>query len=230
MSARRPRRAVVDGRTVGIRYECDSPRMVRFQSLISPEETAHIIELARPTLHVSRVVGTGVSTGRTSTSCRVSRTDKVLAVVLKRLSLLTSFSTDHFETIQVVHYDVVQEYRPHLDWFQTESDPKNYADHMSRGGQRLITIFCYLNDVEGGGATDFPELERSFFPKNGDALLWYNRSAEGVMDSRVLHAGAPVTSGEKWGMNVWVREGLYLERPVATTKEPKPAVEEKNAT
>jgi len=35
------------------------------------------------------VVGTGVSTGRTSTSCRVPRTDKVLALVLKRLSLLT---------------------------------------------------------------------------------------------------------------------------------------------
>jgi len=194
MSARAPRRVAVEGQAVTIRYECASPRMVRFQSLMSPEETSHIIEVARPALHVSRVVGSGVSEGRTSTSCRVPRTDKVIAKVLKRLSLLTSFSTDHFETVQVVHYDVTQEYRPHFDWFQFDSDPQKYADHLSRGGQRLITVFCYLNDVKDGGATDFPDLNRSFYPKNGDALLWYNRTEDGTMDNRVLHAGLLIIS------------------------------------
>jgi hypothetical protein len=29
---------------------------------------------------------------------------------------------------------------------------------------------------------------------------------DGQVDPRVLHAGLPVTEGQKWGMNVWIRE------------------------
>jgi hypothetical protein len=33
------------------------------------------------------------------------------------------------------------------------------------------------------------------------------------VDSRVLHAGLPVLEGEKWGMNVWIRQ--HAVQPVA---------------
>jgi hypothetical protein len=29
---------------------------------------------------------------------------------------------------------------------------------------------------------------------------------EGKLDKATLHAGEAVTSGEKWGMNIWLRE------------------------
>ncbi len=29
---------------------------------------------------------------------------------------------------------------------------------------------------------------------------------DGEVDARVLHAGMPVEAGEKWGMNIWIRE------------------------
>ena len=47
----------------------------------------------------------------------------------------------------------------------------------------------------------------------GRALIWYNLDRVGESDVWTLHAGAPVTAGEKWGMNIWL-----LERP-----KPRPA-------
>ena len=69
-------------------------------------------------------------------------------------------------------------------------------------------MFGYLADVaaDAGGQTHFPLLDMSFTPAVGRAVLWFNRNAEGEMDERTLHAGMPVTKGEKWGFNVWFRE------------------------
>eukprot|EP01134_Creolimax_fragrantissima_P008450 CFRG8450T1 len=193
-----------------------SPRMAEIVNLLTKEEADSIIALAHPKLKASRVVGDGVNAYvRTSTSCKISRTHPDVMKVLKRLSAITGYDVDHFETIQVVHYDKSQQYMAHNDWFNPNNDKLTYKKHISRGGQRLITVFCYLSNVEGGGETEFPILGKSFSPQCGHALLWYNRKRKGeeggaCMDHRVLHAGKPVTSGEKWGMNVWIRERKYL--------------------
>jgi hypothetical protein len=34
----------------------------------------------------------------------------------------------------------------------------------------------------------------------------YNMTNDSDVDDRVLHAGLPVLDGEKWGMNVWIRQ------------------------
>ena len=54
--------------------------------------------------------------------------------------------------------------------------------------------------------TAFPQLQQSFQPEAGGALLWYNLDRHGTADERTLHAGEPVARGEKWGMNIWLRE------------------------
>ena len=38
------------------------------------------------------------------------------------------------------------------------------------------------------------------------ALVWYNLDRHGALDERTLHAGEPVVGGDKWGMNIWLRE------------------------
>ena len=38
------------------------------------------------------------------------------------------------------------------------------------------------------------------------ALVWYNLDRDGRPDRLTLHAGEPVERGEKWGMNIWLRE------------------------
>ena len=60
------------------------------------------------------------------------------------------------EQYQLVYYDKAGEYKAHFDSFdyQTEEGKKNWEP----GGQRLLTAIAYLNDVEDGGGTDFPEL------------------------------------------------------------------------
>ncbi|KNC77224.1 hypothetical protein SARC_10312 [Sphaeroforma arctica JP610] len=193
-----------------------SPRIATISNLLTTEEMQSIIAIAKPRLKASRVVGDGVnSSARSSTSCRIPRAHKDVMSVLRRLSEITGYSIDNFETIQVVHYDETQEYKAHNDWFNPNGE--TYASHMKNGGQRLITIFCYLNDVTGGGETCFPKLDLKFAPHAGHAVLWYNRrrkDEEGGagMDDRVLHAGTRVTGGEKWGMNVWIRERKYIKK------------------
>lgn len=36
--------------------------------------------------------------------------------------------------------------------------------------------------------------------------MWWNCTADGIMDERTLHCGCPVEGGIKWGMNTWMRE------------------------
>jgi prolyl 4-hydroxylase len=47
----------------------------------------------------------------------------------------------------------------------------------------------------------------TFRPVEGNAVFWVNLQEDGHGDERVLHAGLPVTSGKKLGMNIWTREG-----------------------
>lgn len=49
---------------------------------------------------------------------------------------------------------------------------------LKRGGQRVITLFVYLNELlpEDGGATDFPTLNLRMVPKKNSAVYWYPKS------------------------------------------------------
>jgi prolyl 4-hydroxylase len=62
---------------------------------------------------------------------------------------------------------------------------------MARGGQRIWSIMVYLNEVEEGGGTAFPELEIEVIPERGKLLAWNNVTEQGLnYDS--LHIGLPV--------------------------------------
>ena len=78
---------------------------------------------------------------------------------------------------------------------------------MEVGGQRITTALAYLNDVDAGGATDFPEIGISIKPNKGDVVI-FNNCIEGTTEihPKSLHAGSPVISGEKWAVNLWFRE------------------------
>ena len=127
--------------------------------------------------------------------------------VSKRLSILVQMPIRNAEMFQVVHYVSGTEYKPHFDSFDqfTELGKK----YWEPGGQRMITALIYLNDVVDGGATYFPELNISINPKKGNVLVFHNTISETTnINPRSLHAGMPVTSGEKWAANLWFRENL----------------------
>lgn len=70
----------------------------------------------------------------------------------------------------------------------------------------MLTLFLYLNDVDGGGETEFTHLNIKSTPKRGRALLWPSVLDEDSMqrDSRTDHAALKVTEGQKFGANVWI--------------------------
>ena len=77
----------------------------------------------------------------------------------------------------------------------------------------MITVIAYLNDVQEGGETGFPELGINVPPKKGDTLVFHNTLQEDVaayprINPRSLHGGMPVIKGEKWMVNLWFRENL----------------------
>jgi prolyl 4-hydroxylase len=127
--------------------------------------------------------------------------------VSKRLSILVQMPIRNAEMFQVVHYESGTEYKPHFDSFDQSTElGKKYWEP---GGQRMITALIYLNDVEDGGATYFPELNISINPKKGNVLVFHNTISETTnINPRSLHAGMPVSRGEKWAANLWFRENL----------------------
>ncbi len=80
----------------------------------------------------------------------------------------------------------IKRYLPKHDEFKDHVD---VGDHSS--ARRFLVCFLYLNDVEAGGETNFPNLSYSIKPKCGRILLfpplWLYR-----------HAGTPVISGKKY--------------------------------
>ena len=50
---------------------------------------------------------------------------------------------------------------------------KTFGDeYLQILGDRLSTFMGYLTDVDAGGATVFPALGVSVWPKRGDAVYW----------------------------------------------------------
>ena len=78
---------------------------------------------------------------------------------------------------------------------------------------RVLAWMSYLNDVEEGGETGFPELGINVPPKKGDAVVFHNTlpndaATHPKINPRSLHGGMPVIKGEKWMVNLWFRENL----------------------
>ena len=77
--------------------------------------------------------------------------------------------------------------------------------------QPNLFALAYLNDVDEGGATDFPDIGVSINPNKGDVVVFHN-CIDGTSDinPKSLHGGSPVVSGEKWAVNLWFRqEAIY---------------------
>ena len=70
---------------------------------------------------------------------------------------------------------------------------------------RVATFFMYLNDVEEGGETYFPDVHLKVRPAKGRAVLWYDIDLD-TLDINMFsrHEALPVVSGVKWGCNKWI--------------------------
>jgi len=145
---------------------------------------------------------------RTSSGCCFSRSEtQLIATMERRLSSLNAWPLENGEGIQVLEYQIGQQYKPHFDYF----DPKNLGSskHLKRGGQRVGTFVVYLSDVEAGGSTSFPEVGVEVYPRKGSAVYFSSVDEAGKPCLLTRHAGTPVISGVKTVATYWQRERAY---------------------
>jgi len=209
-----------------LRALSSAPKVAYVEGFFSAAEAASLVLRARQRL-ASRDSGSdrGVAVrGRTSRWCLLGdvgdgggeEADVALRRAVERAAWLTGLTTAHAEPCQVVHYTPGQQYEQHVDYF-SDADERVY-ERMGDAGNRLVSVFAYLACADAGGETIFPTAGLSVTPKVGAACVWLNIDSQGKLDRRTLHAGAPVLAGEKWGMNIWLRQ-----RPLHPDRVTKPS-------
>jgi prolyl 4-hydroxylase len=192
----------------GIRL-AEEPAIQLFDHFLPPDACAHIMAAALPRMQravVSDAAAGRVSTGRTGGIHWLPHDHSVVTAALAgRVSELVGIPLAHAESLQVIHYAEGQEYRPHFDGWDLESERGRRC--TARGGQRLVTCLLYLNDVAEGGATAFPRLGISIQARQGRMVVFHNCIAgTATVHPASLHGGLPVQRGEKWACNLWFRQ------------------------
>lgn len=208
----------------------DDPIVWVVDDFVTAAEREHIVELGSLNLEVAKVSRLGASAQSEKRTGRVGwvkhHETPVVRGLVRRVGDLVGLPSTHAESLQVVHYGVTQEYRPHFDAWDIAT-PKG-RQKTARAGNRLVTALMYLSEVEAGGATSFPELDLEVDAIPGRLCLFHNLldgSSERHPSS--LHGGMPVAAGEKWACNLWFRERRTHQGPPSsrTTRpgtRPKP--------
>jgi prolyl 4-hydroxylase len=198
-------------RQVCVLQQMYNPRVVVFGGLLSDEECAALIELAKPRLARSLTVSTKtggeeINADRTSNGMFFQRGENELVSRIEaRIGRLVNWPVENGEGLQVLHYRPGTEYKPHYDYF----DPVEPGTPtiLKRGGQRVGTVIMYLGEPEKGGGTSFPDVHLEVAPRRGNAVFFsYERPHP---STKSLHGGAPVLAGEKWIATKWLRERRF---------------------
>ncbi|KAF2737854.1 hypothetical protein EJ04DRAFT_87502 [Polyplosphaeria fusca] len=194
------------------------PLVIYIQNFLSASEAAHVVSISEPLFSPSTVWTEDKETlnedVRRSDKAKLPRDDVVLCIE-ERARAFQGWRKDVFiERLWSQRYGVGGHYRHHYDWGTGGS-----------GSGRVSSFLVYLEAGCTGGGTEFPRLrgdggdgwceflecgegegERegvTFRPIAGNAVFWENLRADGSGYEESWHAGLPVTSGKKIGMNIW---------------------------
>lgn len=187
-----------------------SPWVVEFHDFIADEEIYAILDSVHNNWERSTDTGkmnefgeTGrtLSTSRTSNNAwcrRECEENELVQNVMKKIEQVTRIPKTHFESFQILRYEVGQYYRTHNDM-----GPRQVQLSC---GPRILTFFLYLSDVQEGGETVFPNLNIAVKPKKGNAILWPSTMNDNLeqQDPRTNHEARPVVRGIKYGANAWI--------------------------
>lgn len=191
------------------RHLAGSPRVERIDHLLSVEECRFLVAMARPLLKRSSVHDPSSGDAstlpvRTSSDAAfdVMHEDVLLRLLIVRMARAAGLEPSHGEPLIVLNYQPGEAYRPHRDYLA----PSALAASRPDAGQRRATVCAYLNTVEEGGGTSFPDLAVQSPAEAGAAVVFDNLRADGSPEPRSLHAGDPVIRGEKWLATLWLRE------------------------
>ena len=152
------------------------------------------------------------TSSRTSSSVSFNRKEDFdfIRPFMKRTYEVTGHKWYNFEAPVITRYRAGESFGMHND-----ASPSKGSEWSENGGQRVITIITYLNDVPdgAGGGTRFDRLNTSRVevkPRVGKSLIFYPADFETLeMDDRTRHESVIMNDdfeGEKWIVQLFGRK------------------------
>ncbi|XP_068154176.1 prolyl 4-hydroxylase subunit alpha-2-like [Drosophila tropicalis] len=188
------------------------PYIVAFHNVLSDEEIAQLDRLIAPLLKKTFAIGPDDDyddTARTAdgawfpnnASPPTKENIQLIDRIINLVSDLTGLKGDEADSFQAVRYGFGGHYTPHYDYLNMS------IDQTALYGDRLASVFFYLNTVKHGGATVFPSLNLKVPAEKGKVLFWYNLDGESLdFDENTEHGACPVVDGIKLGLASWINE------------------------
>lgn len=168
-------------------------------------ECHSIISVAQPNLIDSQTIGGANSKIRNSRQHWIPKSDPLAAKLISKVAAMYNIPFENAEDLQVVRYHPGQFYKEHHDACCDQNS--KCEEFIKKSGQRILTVLVYLNDAFTDGETEFQNLNLRLKAKPGSAIVFHPLADKSSFcHPLALHAGLPVTSGEKWIANVWFRE------------------------
>lgn len=195
-----------------------------YKNFLTPEECIELITLIDAHKIRSTVLEPEGSTAtaslfRTSSTTGLSPQHNLVNSIHQRISEAVGIPMLKGEPLQGQCYEPGQYFKAHTDYFEVSA----YNQFCLSSGNRQLTFMIYLNDVEEGGETLFPNLNLSVKPERGTAISWPNME-NGMPSYYSLHEGTEVKKGSKYVITSWWRENEYnpqkdYEMSLETPKE-----------
>ncbi|TVY48885.1 Prolyl 4-hydroxylase [Lachnellula occidentalis] len=204
------------------------PLIIYIENFLTAEESAHLISISEDKWAASTVTS-GSETSiqkdiRFSEVALVDR-DEVVRCIEHRSRAFQGWRPDlHIERLRTQRYGAGGHYKHHYDWSggSREADRVStfmvYVDADCEGGGTEFPrmpmpnvskgrwcefLECEKNGADGGGGSSNGGAGVTFKPIKGNAVFWENLGADGRGYEQTFHAGLPVLSGEKVGLNIW---------------------------
>lgn len=188
------------------------PVIRRFKGVLSADECLYLREMARPSLTENVQLLGGNPEDPSYQELQSNRVmvfypivqDLVIVLLFRRLMKHAGMGQDFAELPIVQNTREGEQFKLHADYMDPENPQQAYS--IQQSGQRVKSLFCYLNDDYEGGETEFPEAGLKFKGKAGDVLVIDNVNSIGLPEEKSKHAGLPVAKGEKWLATLWFRD------------------------
>ncbi|APD13343.1 hypothetical protein RO07_25210 [Pandoraea pulmonicola] len=124
----------------------------------------------------------------------------------ERIAKLLNWPINQMEDLQILRYEVGEQYEPHYDFLGVNS-----REALSARGQRIATLVIYLKEPECGGGTVFPMVPLEIYPRQGSGIFFAYPDPKTHRSKRTFHGGSPVIKGSKWVATKWLRIGKFEE-------------------
>lgn len=193
---------------------------ITINNFITDKECDYIISISKDNLQRSQV-GTGkpiTSNVRTSMNYYLTKkkinNNLVLKELSKKIAEISGCPIDNQEPFVVLKYEKGDYYDSHYDTMNCEWAPNTEEIELclkerKKRGTRVKSCIIYLNTVEKGGSTIFPNHGTYVSAIKGKFVLWNNKNFT-VTESCALHMGSPPLKGTKWILVTWIRDKPWI--------------------